>query len=383
MITLDFSNSTRNHVQRLARALAKNGWEVAAAPEKGRLQANRQLVEFRAPNRHLRVRFNVFSVGDRGESHRRDERRIQITTTYISGLPRRTDYRDLVLGYDFRNNVYVGLDARRLQFGGQKHNASSFVDPAALESAPNNKIIVRPHDSFLFGLEYQAIFKPQRLSEYIFNADAIHQGRYVGNGLFSEPFGMRSHSKNVFKVPLKNAHGEVLVLEARTIPVPTRKPRATRLAAYEHGDWKALADVSPQELEAIRQKWSEIGDRGEYFAFQFEKQRLRKAGCGALARRVDWISRRAVGKGYDIRSFETNGSSRYIEVKSTNGSGMTFLMSDFEWRVAIREKESYFIYRIVNVEKAPLLKRIVQNPVDAENRRTLERTAAGWKIALR
>jgi hypothetical protein len=382
MITIDVSG-VRNHTQRLVRDLAKNGWEVVTAPEQARLQSNRQVIEFRVPNRYLRVRFNIFSVGDRGELHRRDERRIQITTTYISGLPRPADYNDLVLGYDLKNDVYVGLDARRLNFGGQKHNASSFVDPRALESTPSDKIIVRPHDSYILGLEYQAIFRPQRLSEYIFNAEAIHEGRYLGNGLFSRPFGMRSHSKNVFTISSKNVHGERLILRTPKVQMPTRNPRASKLGAYERGDWRELADVSPQELEAIRQRWSEIGDRGEYFVFQFEKQRLRKAGCMALAGKVDWVSRRAVGKGYDIGSFESDGSPRYIEVKSTNGSGMTFLMSNFEWKVATRQKESYFIYRIINVERTPELKRVVQNPVLAENQRSLERTASGWKIALR
>jgi hypothetical protein len=58
-------------------------------------------------------------------------------------------------------------------------------------------------------------------------------------------------------------------------------------------------------------------------------------------------------------------------------------MSDYEWKVAAREKESYYIYRIVDVDKTPTLKRAVQNPVSAEGERRLERTAAGWKVVLR
>jgi hypothetical protein len=383
MISVDLSNSNTNHTQRLVKDLSKGGWHALIVPADGVLQSNRQLVELRSPANHLKIRFCIFAVGDRGESHRRDERRIQITTTYLSGLARLSGYTDIVLGYDATNDVYVGLDARRLQFGGQKHNASSFVDPVALEHTPSNSIAIRPHDSHILGLEYQAIFKPRRLTEYIFNVESIHEGLYVGNGWFSENSKSSAHQASSLRVASEDAHGDVLILRRSSIPRPKHKPKKSRVTAYENGNWKALADVSPEELEAIRRRWCEIGDRGEYFAFQFEKQRLRKSGQITLARKVDWISRRAVGRGYDIKSYETDGSPRYVEVKSTSGSGMTFVMSDYEWRVAVREKGAYYIYRVVDVDKIPTLKRMVQNPVVAEKLRKLERTAAGWKIALR
>ena len=381
MINVDLSHSKTNHIQRLIAALAKGGWKAVIAPAKGLLQSNRQLVEFRAPNAVTRVRFCIFSVGDRGESHRRDERRIQITTTYLSGLPRLRGYTDIVLGYDSENDVYVGLDPRRLQFGGQKHNASSFVDPSALEHSTTRTIVVRPHDSQILGLEYQAIFKPPRLTEYVFNLDSIHQGLYVGNGPYSQ--NSTTHSTGALRVASEDAHGELLVLQRSSSPALRHQPRKARVSAYEKGNWKALADVTPQELEAIRRKCCEIGDRGEYFALQFEKQRLRRAGKGYLANKVEWISRRAVGKGYDIKSYESDGSARYVEVKSTNGFSMSFFMSDFEWKVAVREKGAYYIYRVVDVDNVPVLKRMIQDPVAAENQMTLQRTASGWKITLR
>lgn len=383
MVTVDLSHSHTNHTEKLVELLAKTGWRALSIPAQGKLKRNHQLIELRAPTTSVKVRFSVFTVGDRGESHRRDERRIQITTTYLSGLERLGEYKDIVLGYDSHNNVYVGLDARRLNFGGEKHNASSSVDPAALEKAPVKSILIYPHDTKLLGLEYQAIFSPGRLAEYIFNADSVHRDLYIGGGLFSDSPRASSAPRNALTVPSENARGEVLILRTPWIPRTKRKVKRSRVAAYENGDWAALADVSPEELAEIRRKCAEIGDRGEYFALSYERQRLRKAGKELLARDVKWVSRRSVGMGYDIKSYESDGSPRLIEVKSTIGHSMTFPMSDGEWKVAAREKNAYYIYRIVDVGVTPTLKRIVQNPIAAEAERMLERTASGWRVELK
>ena len=383
MAVVDLLQNKTSYTLQIVEALAKTGWRAIVTPAKGKLRSNRQLVEFRTPNAQLKVRFSVFAVGDRGESHRRDERRIQITTTYLSGLERLKDFTDIVLGYDSKNGVYVGLDPQRLNFGGKQHNASSSVDPMALEHTPTNTILIRPHDTQILGLEYQAIFHPSRLAEYVFNVDSIHRGLYVGKGVFSEPKTVVGGHVDALTVLPENSHGEVLTLEISKVSRSPRRVTKSRVTAYENGNWEVLKDLSPDELEAIRRKCVEVGDRGEYFVFRFEKQRLRKAGQHVLANKVDWISRRSVGKGYDIRSFEVDGSPRFIEVKATNGFGMTFPMSGNEWRTAVREKDAYHIYRIVDVDKVPTLARIVRNPVNAEKELTLEKVAAGWRVMLK
>jgi hypothetical protein len=62
---------------------------------------------------------------------------------------------------------------------------------------------------------------------------------------------------------------------------------------------------------------------------------------------------------------------------------MTFFMSDKEWKTAKKKRQTYYIYRIVNVDKEPLLQRVVRDPVAAEERQNLQRVASGWKIALK
>ena len=365
------------------RALAEAGWRAISIPERGRLERNRQIIEFRTPTSRIIARFSIYAVGDRGEAHRRDERRIEITTTYQSGLERVPEYLDVVLGYDRQNDSYVGLAPDRLEFGGEQHNASSSVDPDALTSVPTDSILIRPHAIRILGqLEYQAIFKPPRLAEYIFNLASIHSGVYVGNGPFSGRIRRVRNMTKVLTVPDYNATGARLVLSIPRLPNRKPQPSSASVEAYEENNWEALADLTPEEFEAIRRRWAEIGERGEYYAFRHEKRRLRSAGKGDLADRVEWVSRKAVGKGYDIESFEIDGSPRVIEVKATTGKGMIFFMSDNEWAIATQRADEYYIYRVIDVDDQPVISTIMRNPATAEQGGKLMRVSTGWRISL-
>jgi hypothetical protein len=61
-----------------------------------------------------------------------------------------------------------------------------------------------------------------------------------------------------------------------------------------------------------------LGDAGEQFAINFERARLIHAGKESLADKIEQVSV-SVGPsaGFDIRSFETNGTDRLIEAKTT------------------------------------------------------------------
>ena len=146
-LTLDITDRHSTHVLRLIQDLAKGGWVPENFPAGAAVLPNRQLIELRTPHRSIRLRISIYKVGDRGEPHRLDERRIEITTTFASGLRRLAQWADVVLGYDFTNDAYVGLDPRRLSLGGQTHNASSSVDPAALLAASASRILIRPDET--------------------------------------------------------------------------------------------------------------------------------------------------------------------------------------------------------------------------------------------
>lgn len=369
-------------MSRLLSDLALNGWRPSAFPSGAAVAKNQQLFELSTPRRSIRVRMSVYKVSGRGESHRLHQQRIEITTTYGSGLRRSRDWADVVLGYDSVHDVYVGLDPRRLAMGGATHNASTSIDPAALALASNARILVRPHESRTFGLEYQAFFRPKRLGEYLFNYARIHDGLYRGNGVLSGVTTSRTKSRD-WALPVSACTGRCLVLAQRSSAV-AREQRVPRriIVAFEKQELSQLADISPGQLELIKQKCQEVGDSGEAFIYKSEVKRLIRANRSDLAAKIDWVSQRAVGKGYDIRSFAGDGSPRYIEVKSTIGKGATFFVSCNEWTVATRLRRSYWIYRVIQALDGPRVSAVLRDPVGAEQAKSIIRVADGWRVTI-
>jgi hypothetical protein len=266
--------------------------------------------------------------------------------------------------------------------GGTTHNASTSIDPASLATATSVRLIVRPHETRSFGLEYQAFFRPKRLGEYLFNYGRVHDGEYRGDGLLSGP--IRERSGNGAWAVSKNAcRGSSLVLARSNAATARKRAISPHLVeSLENQDDRELRNTSPEELERILKRCQEVGDSGEAFVYKCEVKRLHKAGRSDLAIRVDWVSQKAVGRGYDIKSFEVDGSSRFIEVKSTIRHNTTFFVSSTEWNVAAKLRQSYCIYRVVMALSAPRISRVVRDPTSAEKAKTILRVPDGWRITL-
>lgn len=79
-----------------------------------------------------------------------------------------------------------------------------------------------------------------------------------------------------------------------------------------------------------------------------EQERLRLCSNGRrdLADLVVRVSAVNVSTGYDIKSFEDDGSPRYIEVKSSTGMRVRFEWSVGERKKAEKEKKRYWIYLV-------------------------------------
>ena len=100
-----------------------------------------------------------------------------------------------------------------------------------------------------------------------------------------------------------------------------------------------------------------LGRAGEDFAIQFERWRLIELGAGLLADRVEHVSEtRGDGLGYDVLSFESDGTERYIEVKTTAfGERTPFFVSANEMRFARMEPGRFRLYRLFDFRAAPRL----------------------------
>jgi hypothetical protein len=117
---------------------------------------------------------------------------------------------------------------------------------------------------------------------------------------------------------------------------PTGSPRAEALEVNR------VVETPPEAMRIPQTVWSpsarisrfdfvtrdaanrELGRRGEEFVLEFERKRLHDGGRRDLAQRIEWTAQaRGDGAGYDVQSFEADGGTRLIEVKTT-GLGKYF-----------------------------------------------------------
>jgi hypothetical protein len=149
---------------------------------------------------------------------------------------------------------------------------------------------------------------------------------------------------------------------AFNVNVPTAE---CSLMVFEEPPALAPGDIRrPEGLERLVRKFDpagrdarnrQLGYAGEAHAFEFECQRLMKAGRADLARKVQWTSQElGDGAGYDIRSFELDGTDRLIEVKATRGTRTTpFFVSRTELEMSREASDHWQLYRVYALSAEP------------------------------
>ena len=100
-----------------------------------------------------------------------------------------------------------------------------------------------------------------------------------------------------------------------------------------------------------------LGDLGERFVLEYERQRLSAAGREDLAARVSWASKEiGDGLGYDIKSFTVDGRDILIEVKTTTGrKDVPFFVTENELAVSEDKALAYRLYRVFDFLEEPRL----------------------------
>lgn len=132
-----------------------------------------------------------------------------------------------------------------------------------------------------------------------------------------------------------------------------------------------IRKFDPAERDARNRS---LGRCGEELVFLREQHWLKAHGQAGLARKVEWTSEvHGDGAGYDIRSFDLDGSERLIEVKTTNGPARTpFFLSENERAFSDERPEAFRLLRLYSfVERPsafelrpPLRERLVLNPTN-------------------
>ncbi len=125
-----------------------------------------------------------------------------------------------------------------------------------------------------------------------------------------------------------------------------------------------LPEVPDPEVLEILRKWDPaardararaLGEAGERYLFESERNRLAAEGQEKLAERVRWVSKDdGDGAGYDILSYESSGAALLLEVKTTNGPPMTpFWISRNELRVSEERQNQYRLVRLHSFSQQP------------------------------
>lgn len=110
--------------------------------------------------------------------------------------------------------------------------------------------------------------------------------------------------------------------------------------------------VNYLEQEARNQS---LGEAGEQFVMNFERARLIRSGRDAFADRVEQVSlTEGPAAGFDIRSFEENGTDRFIEAKTTKyGKNTPFYVTSNELKFSEENASNYFLYRLFRFRAEP------------------------------
>ena len=179
-------------------------------------------------------------------------------------------------------------------------------------------------------------------------------------------------------------------LSARGAPVFAYSTEASERVAESASRWigppPQITPTDEKETDRLRQlvrkfdpaerdaRNRRLGKQGEELVFKHEYTRLKLAGRDDLARNVEWTSEvRGDGAGYDIRSFDVDGSERLIEVKTTNGPVKTpFFISENERAFSEERPDAFRLLRLYQfVEKpsafelrSPLSERLALNPAN-------------------
>lgn len=131
---------------------------------------------------------------------------------------------------------------------------------------------------------------------------------------------------------------------------------------------KTKSKSGKPDYDKEAKKLKRLGDRGEKIVLDFEQDRLRQAGREDLAKKVERVSLKSDSFGYDILSFDIDGTKRFIEVKATTMKvGLTnFFLSSNELETA-KELDNYFVYMVYDVISEEPKVWIIGNPFNPEN----------------
>ena len=133
-------------------------------------------------------------------------------------------------------------------------------------------------------------------------------------------------------------------------------------------------------------KSDKVGKLGELIVVEFEKRRLSKAGREDLTGRVNWHRDDESNRtpGWDVSSFDIDGSELFIEVKASEGAKISDVeLTVNEWVQAEKYADSgkYKIYLVSEVFGTPTIQ-IINDPAKMVNEGQLSLSVIRYQLLL-
>jgi hypothetical protein len=149
---------------------------------------------------------------------------------------------------------------------------------------------------------------------------------------------------------------------------------------------KKTSSKTDSSIISSKKKYSKnaikIGYEGELKVFELEKERLREAGRSDLEMKVVHLAAANKTPGYDIMSYNVDGTPRRIEVKSGLGKKSIFDLTRNEKNMAEKYGKEYVIAVVENVRNKPTVEFIV-NPVGQSWWNKNNPSPFTWEVDLR
>lgn len=148
----------------------------------------------------------------------------------------------------------------------------------------------------------------------------------------------------VNEAPQKEVSGLLGKLKFSTSK-PTKRTAGTTIEQFR--------SIKAPDYAAKDKRNKALGDLGEELVLEYEKEVLKASNRSDLAAQVVHISKvEGDGAGYDIKSYNIDGSEKFIEVKTTKGHLNTdFFMSPREILFSKLNDKHFFLYRVYGVTK--------------------------------
>lgn len=189
------------------------------------------------------------------------------------------------------------------------------------------------------------------------NWNNIKYGNYLYH-LFPQAFALGKESKEQRQekyqlltpgIDNKTIIKEPIVYEKQAVKFNSRKVKK-----YSQGISK-IDYVQKQKTNIV------IGYTGEKQVLEYERKRL--SNYPDLQRQIKWQSQESDAIGYDILSYDKDGTERQIEVKSTNAQPSDkfhFVLTENERQHALK-LTNYWIYYVFSIDNQPTIYKI-KNP---------------------